>query len=288
MTLSEENVETLSGNKTTEKLDQINKEERRFSDSFYGPITEKLLKDPVVIPDGDSYERQEILSRGNVSQKNIYTNRALASIIEERVRLNESSIRSNMRSIRNNLEQILEKSVIPSVAYRPLNENFYCPITFVLMHEPVIDPEGNTFERSAIISWIRANNNSPITRSALEEGDLYPNNAITDLLDIEKGREENSIHPSIRRWKDEAPPSIRDLEEGEGESFPTTREEIERRRAEQMRYSWTLLGIFWTICLAVIITHFFGVVPIFVLFILFYNIASCGLRIARVNRELSS
>lgn len=31
-----------------------------------------------------------------------------------------------------------------------LNPNFYCPITTELMRDPVIDSDGNTFERSAI------------------------------------------------------------------------------------------------------------------------------------------
>jgi len=29
-------------------------------------------------------------------------------------------------------------------------KGFYCPITKTLMVDPVIDPEGNTYERSAI------------------------------------------------------------------------------------------------------------------------------------------
>jgi hypothetical protein len=31
-----------------------------------------------------------------------------------------------------------------------LNAHFYCPITSELMTDPVIDADGNTFERSAI------------------------------------------------------------------------------------------------------------------------------------------
>jgi len=35
------------------------------------------------------------------------------------------------------------------------------------MVDPVIDPEGNTYERSAIEDWLSKNQTSPITRNPL-------------------------------------------------------------------------------------------------------------------------
>ena len=35
-----------------------------------------------------------------------------------------------------------------------------CPITLEPMTEPVIDPEGNTYEKSAIEEWLLSNNTS--------------------------------------------------------------------------------------------------------------------------------
>lgn len=46
-------------------------------------------------------------------------------------------------------------------------EGFYCPIIQTLMVDPVIDPEGNTYERSAIEDWLSKNQTSPITRNPL-------------------------------------------------------------------------------------------------------------------------
>lgn len=40
--------------------------------------------------------------------------------------------------------------------------SFFCPITMQLMTDPVIDPDGNSYERSAIESWLRQHNTSPI------------------------------------------------------------------------------------------------------------------------------
>jgi len=290
VTLSEEKAvdTTLSEEKTAEKaIDMTLSEERaaeerkqtekkrRFPDAFYCAITKKILKDPVVTPLGDSYERSSIASGDGTSTKKNYANRALASVIEERVRLSGSSIRSGMHSMRNILEQVLENSAIPSASYRPLNDSFYCPITFLLMHVPVIDPEGNTYERSAIISWIRANKSSPITRTAMKEADLYPNKAIANLLEIEKGRDEDSIHPSIRRWKDDAIPSIRNLEEGNAVSYPTTREELLLRRSEQSTSNCSVTGSALAIVVLIGFALFFilnwSIVPL--LFVFYFIIS---------------
>ena len=42
---------------------------------------------------------------------------------------------------------------------------FYCPISHCLMLEPVIDREGNTYERTSIEQWLSKHNTSPITRN---------------------------------------------------------------------------------------------------------------------------
>ncbi len=39
---------------------------------------------------------------------------------------------------------------------------YLCPITHELMTDPVIDPDGNSYERSAIESWLKEQSNSPI------------------------------------------------------------------------------------------------------------------------------
>ena len=51
------------------------------------------------------------------------------------------------------------------------------------MTDPVIDKDGNSYERAAIEEWIRQNGNSPITRNALSLTDLVPNRALRDAID---------------------------------------------------------------------------------------------------------
>jgi len=56
--------------------------------------------------------------------------------------------------------------------------DFYCPITGELMVEPVSDPEGHTYEKSQILTWLSTSKTSPITRSPLNKEDLSDNLAM--------------------------------------------------------------------------------------------------------------
>ena len=55
-----------------------------------------------------------------------------------------------------------------------------CPITQDIMKEPVIDSEGNTYEKSAILEWLKISNKSPVTRNVISASRLVPNRALRD------------------------------------------------------------------------------------------------------------
>ncbi len=46
----------------------------------------------------------------------------------------------------------------------------------------MVDKEGNTYERSAILKWLETSQSSPITRNSLSLSDLVPNRAILDII----------------------------------------------------------------------------------------------------------
>lgn len=60
---------------------------------------------------------------------------------------------------------------------------FYCPITTSIMTDPVIDIDGNSFEKSAITEWILKNGTSPITRRNMTIENLVPNRALKDAIE---------------------------------------------------------------------------------------------------------
>ena len=71
-------------------------------------------------------------------------------------------------------------SLLPGDDYPEL---FYCPITSELMTDPVIDPEGNSYERAAIEEWLGRSATSPVTRAPLAWHQLAPNRALKDAIE---------------------------------------------------------------------------------------------------------
>lgn len=59
-----------------------------------------------------------------------------------------------------------------------------CPITQEPMKDPVVDKEGNSYEKLAILSWLETNSISPLTRNPLFSRDLSPNRALIEITEI--------------------------------------------------------------------------------------------------------
>lgn len=62
-----------------------------------------------------------------------------------------------------------------------MNEIMICPITHNIMVNPVIASDGHTYERAAILEWIRINNTSPLTREILKD-ELVPNTNLQKII----------------------------------------------------------------------------------------------------------
>ncbi|KAL7521004.1 hypothetical protein ACHAWX_005694 [Stephanocyclus meneghinianus] len=66
--------------------------------------------------------------------------------------------------------------------------HFLCPLTKSVMLHPVIDAEGNTYERRAILRWLDLEDTSPVTANSLSAADLVENKR--RMAAIEAYREE--------------------------------------------------------------------------------------------------
>jgi len=224
-------------------------EVREFPDAFYDPITSELMKDPVVIPNGNSYERSAIMEQQGddiESCGKLYPNRALLAVINETVELSGGSLKAGMRRLSKTIQTSM-KELISKDDYRPLPDVYYCSITFDLIFFPVIDPEGNTYEKVAIETWIKKNGTSPLTRAPLSKEDLYNNCAITALLNEEKGKSVENMHPSIQNFINAAPPEA-------PQCFPNTPEELEERRRMNESDNQNLLTIFGVMSLFLVLS----------------------------------
>lgn len=166
-----------------------------------------------------------------------------------------------------------------------------------MIHEPAIDPDGYTYEKDAIVQWINANGDSPVTRKALTVDKLYDNNALLNImLEATKGGAE-TMHPSIRKWKQEqsarqaaratAPTDV-EVMAGNNPMSPSrttqasdwaTRDELQRRRDER-EHNCT----FWGMILVFVITAIFF--PSFALWamLLFFTIVTFFFAKCRPNR----
>jgi hypothetical protein len=90
----------------------------------------------------------------------------------------------NWKTIVNNHIHIISARNI--VLEEPVNEppeDFLCPITYVIMDDPVIAMDGYTYERLAIETWFRANQTSPMTNVVLDDTlTLIPNFTMRSLI----------------------------------------------------------------------------------------------------------
>ena len=61
-------------------------------------------------------------------------------------------------------------------------ESFVCPINQTLMEDPVITPYGTTYERSAILNWLKKSKTDPLTKKKLTADMLITNFALRDAI----------------------------------------------------------------------------------------------------------
>ncbi|CAB9497019.1 domain containing protein [Seminavis robusta] len=275
-------------------------EEGRLPAACYCSITKQIMGDPVVGPNGDSFEKEAVMERQGGELLSYYPNRALRAYMDEQQEVlgEEGSVRGTLRKLDNNLrtnwDRMLENTSLATALggeSRPLPDEFYCTLTLDLPHEPVIDPEGFTYEKDAIVHWVRHNGDSPVTRKPLSVDQLYDNNAVLCILLEESEKPEDNLHPCIRRWKEELmnpPPSIvppdttvnaltTTSSSGMGgipmngeqsteettttRTYPTTHEEMEERLRREHRASMiSLLLIIVIISFALIYLPFYLVV----------------------------
>lgn len=79
--------------------------------------------------------------------------------------------------------QHLEKSESLLRALRSIREELRCPVLHGLCEDPVVGSDGKTYERQAIMSWLREHGTSPFTRDPMQKR-VYPNRFAAYVLEI--------------------------------------------------------------------------------------------------------
>jgi uncharacterized protein YegL len=62
-------------------------------------------------------------------------------------------------------------------------EHLICPISGTLFKEPVLAPDGYTYEKSLIVEWLKNNNTSPFTRQLMSISDLTVNRSVKEAVE---------------------------------------------------------------------------------------------------------
>ena len=122
--LEEIDLKPASTTKENENVDEVLLEE--WPSEFYCHKTRVLMTDPVVGPDGNSFEKSSTEQEGNDDSAAYYPNRALQAIIQESLALRSARIRASLRqfqqSVSHGLSHILPESAANEPIFRPLNK----------------------------------------------------------------------------------------------------------------------------------------------------------------------
>ena len=70
-------------------------------------------------------------------------------------------------------------------------KEFICPINLTIMKDPVIMPDGQTYERKAIKKSLEISPLSPIAKKPMSMKDATPNYALKSMIDKYLNTEEN-------------------------------------------------------------------------------------------------
>ena len=92
--------------------------------------------------------------------------------------LNRSSSKTDVSQSSNNTINAIQSQTEDVLA-----ETLTCPITQQVMVTPVITPEGHTYEKNAILEWLKNNSSDPQTRNPLNSSMLKPNTSLQYLCD---------------------------------------------------------------------------------------------------------
>jgi len=65
---------------------------------------------------------------------------------------------------------------------RYAKQDLRCPITLEVMRDPVMAADGHSYEREAILRWLRGHRTSPLTGRVLSSQELTPNHRLRTLI----------------------------------------------------------------------------------------------------------
>jgi hypothetical protein len=87
-------------------------------------------------------------------------------------------------------------------------KSFLCPLTLDIMFDPILDSHGNTYERRALMKWIKEHRTSPVSRQPLSDCLVIPNIALRETIHEFMGSEWVSEREREQRVQSLAEPTL--------------------------------------------------------------------------------
>lgn len=85
---------------------------------------------------------------------------------------------------------------------RVMARTLVCPITLQLPHDPVQTPQGQVYEKGALLLWLKTKETDPITNERLTVDDLRPARWARDQIETYLSTPGVSVSPSLtENWK---------------------------------------------------------------------------------------
>lgn len=98
--------------------------------------------------------------------------------------INKSKLRSSILLQSDRVKRVRREQADEPPSPTDLNvpSGFVCPLTMDVMFDPVLDAEGNTYERMSLLQWLKQSPTSPISRQPLSERMVTRNNALRESI----------------------------------------------------------------------------------------------------------
>jgi hypothetical protein len=136
----------------------------RFQKTNMAPEAERLIQEALLV--------QHRKTRGKYFKRNQESRAQNLALKEENLALKEENLALKQ-------ENLAFKEKI-----KQISESLICPITQDVIQDPVMLPDGHTYEHAAIRTWLEKNNSSPCNRACdLYVEDIRPQFTVRKVLE---------------------------------------------------------------------------------------------------------
>ncbi|KAF0716248.1 Aste57867_2936 [Aphanomyces stellatus] len=146
-------------------------------DSFLCPISQDVMTNPVVAADGHSYDRESIEMWFRQKYTSPVTNEMLPS----------TRLLPNL-ALREAIRECALYRPTPRTTSAPTLQSFRCPISKHVMVDPVVAPDGYSYDRPCvkdkkiIFGMFKKKTKSPLTQQRLNADKMLPNHALKQAI----------------------------------------------------------------------------------------------------------